>query len=42
MDVQPGRIRPDHLNIEMDQAPLSSNKPQRRKRYNMFTLPQTI
>ena len=39
MDIPEGRIRADRLDIEIDQAPLSSNEPQRVKLYNMATLP---
>ena len=42
MDIPEGHIRADRLDIEFDQAPLSSNKPQRVKLYNMATLPQKI
>ena len=40
MDIPEGRIRADRLDIEFDQAPLSSNEPQRVKLSNMPTLPQ--
>ena len=42
MDIPEGRIRADRLDIEFNQAPLSSNEPQRVKLYNMATLPQKI
>ena len=42
MDIPEGRIRADRLVIEFDQAPLSSNEPQRVKLYNMASLPQKI
>ena len=42
MDIPDGLIRVDHLDIELDQAPLSSAKPQRVKLYNMATLPKKI
>ena len=32
----------ERLDIEFNQAPLSSNEPQRVKLYNMATLPQKI
>ena len=42
MDVPDGRIRVDHLDIEFDQAPPASRKPQQLKLYNMLTLAQKI
>ena len=42
MDISEGRIRAERLNIEFNQAPLSSNDPQRVKLYNMATLSQKI
>ena len=39
MDVSEARILSDHLDIEMDQAPITSNKLQLLKLYNMLTLP---
>ena len=42
MDVTEGRIRADHLDIELDQAPLASREPQQLKLYNMLTLAQKI
>ena len=40
MDILDGPIRADCLDIEFNQAPLTSNEPQRVKLYNMATLPQ--
>ena len=42
MDVPEGQIRADYLNFVLDQAPLTSNDPQRLKLYNMLTLPEKI
>ena len=42
MDIPEGRIRADRLDIEFNQAPLTSNEPQRVKLYNMATLSQKI
>ena len=42
MDIPEGRIRADRLDIEFNQAPLTTNEPQRVKLYNMATLPQKI
>ena len=42
MDILECRIRAERLDIEFNQAPLTSNKPQRVTLYNMATLPQTI
>ena len=42
MDVREGRIRANHLDIELDQAPVTSNMPQQLKQYNMLTLPHKI
>ena len=42
MDIPEGRIRADRLNIEFNQVPLISNKPQRVQLYNMATLPKKI
>ena len=42
MDIREGRIRADRLDIEFNQAPLTSNEPQRVKLYNVATLPQKI
>ena len=42
MDIREGRIRAARLDIEFDQASLSSNEQQRVKLYNMTTLPQKI
>ena len=42
MDVTESRIRADHLDIELDQAPSTSREPQQLKLYNMLTLAQTI
>ena len=42
MDVPEGWIRADHLDIELDQAPLVSREPQQLKLYNMLTLAQKI
>ena len=42
MDIPEGRIRAERLDIELIQAPLSSNEPQRVNLYNMATLPQKI
>ena len=42
MDIQEGRIRADHLDIELDQAPPASQEPQQLKLYNMLTLAQKI
>ena len=38
MNVLKSQIRADHLNIEIDQAPLTSNKQQQLKLYNILTL----
>ena len=38
MDVPEGRIRADHLDIELDQAPPASRRPQQLKLYNLLTL----
>ena len=42
MDIPEGRIRADRLDIELNEAPLTSNEPQRVNLYNMATLPQKI
>ena len=42
MDIPEGRIWAERLDIEFNQAPLTSNQPQRVKLYNMATLPQKI
>ena len=42
MDIPEGRIRVDRLDIEFNQAPLTSNELHRVKLYNMVTLPQKI
>ena len=42
MDIPESRIRADHLDIELDQAPLASREPQQLKLYNMLTLTQKI
>ena len=42
MDVPANRVRADHLDIELDKAPLTSNDSQRLKLYNMLTLPRKI
>ena len=42
MDIPEGRIWAERLDIEFNQAPLSSNKPQSVKLYSMVTLPQKI
>ena len=42
MDLRECRIRADRLNIEFNQAPLTSIEPQRVKLYNLATLPQKI
>ena len=42
MDILEGRIRAYRLDIEFNQAPLTSNEPQRVKLYNMATLHQKI
>ena len=38
MDIPEGRIRADRLDIEFNQFPVTPNKPQRVKLYNMATL----
>ena len=42
MDVPESRIRTDHVDIELDQAPISLREPQQLKIYNMLTLTQKI
>ena len=42
MDVPEGRIRADHLDIELDQAPPASREPQQLILDNMLTLTQMI
>ena len=42
MDGPDGRIRADHLDIELDQSPPASRKPQQLKLYNMLLLAQKI
>ena len=42
MDITGGRIRADRLDFEFNQAPLTSNDPQRVKLYKMAKLPQMI
>ena len=42
MDVPESRIPADHFDIELDQAPLTSNNPQRLMLCNMLRLPQKI
>ena len=42
MDILEGSIRADRLDIEFNQVPLTLNKPQRVKLYNMATLPQKL
>lgn len=42
MIVQERRIRAEHLDIKLDQAPLNLLKPQLLKLYNMTTLLQKI
>ena len=42
MDFPEGRTRADRSDIKFNQAPLSSNEPQRVKLYSMATLPQKI
>ena len=42
MDVPESRIRADHLDIELDQAPPASRDPQQLKLYNILTLAQKI
>ena len=42
MDGPEGRIRADHLDIELDQASSASREPQQLKLYNMLTLAQKI
>ena len=42
MDIPEGRIRAERLDIEFNQAPITSNESQRVKLYNMATLPQKI
>ena len=37
MDVLEGRIRADHLDIELDLAPPNSREPQQLKLYNILT-----
>ena len=42
MDIPECRIRADRMDIEFNQAPITSTEPQRVKLYNMPTLPQKI
>ena len=42
MDVPYGRIRTDHLDIEMDKAPVTFNEPQQLKQYIMLTFARKI
>ena len=42
MDILEGRIRADHLDIELDQALPAFREPQQLKLYNMLTLAQEI
>ena len=42
MDVMEGRIRADHLNIELVITSPASREPQKLKLYNMLTLAQKI
>ena len=42
MDIPEGRIRADHLDIELDQALLASRELQQHKLYNILTLAQKI
>ena len=42
MDVTKGRIRADHMDIELDQAQTASREPQQLKLYNMLTQAQKI